>query len=57
MVRIEKEFLPKEYERAIIEEYYKLYKDREGFPFPVRTDVRYTSDLSCLRKMLNLYYI
>ena len=50
MVRIEKEYLPKEYERAIIEEYYKLYKNRDGFPIPIRNDVRFTSDLSRLRK-------
>ena len=50
MVRIEKNELPKEYERAIIEEYYKLYKRRYGFPLSFGTDVRYTSDLSKLRK-------
>ena len=50
MIKIEKEFLPKEYERAIIEEYYKMYRDRDGFPQQIRGDVRYTADFSHLRK-------
>ena len=50
MIRIEKESLPKEYERAIIEEYYRMYNEREGFPRPFNQNVRYTADESRLRK-------
>ena len=50
MVKIEKETLPKEYERAIIGEYYKMYKEREGFPIPTSNDIRFTADLHRLRK-------
>ena len=50
MIRIEKESLPKEYERAIIEEYYNMYKEREGFPIPITQNVRYTADITRLRK-------